>query len=89
MSTCVGAPAPHVDCPHGVRCDWRPTLDGYRMPTLADLADVVHRDPFAVPVEPVPPKQRPVPPSARKRSRVTPPDPLARRMKALRRRSRR
>lgn len=24
MSTCAGAPAPHVNCPHGARCDWTP-----------------------------------------------------------------
>lgn len=22
MSTCMGAPAPHLDCPHGQNCDW-------------------------------------------------------------------
>ena len=22
MSTCQGAPAPHLNCPHGERCDW-------------------------------------------------------------------
>ena len=24
MSTCQGAPAPHLNCPHGERCDWEP-----------------------------------------------------------------
>lgn len=22
MNTCIGAPPPHLDCPHGSACDW-------------------------------------------------------------------
>jgi hypothetical protein len=74
VSTCKGAPPPHYPCPHGAACDW--------IDWAAEMRR--HSRPFDV-IEPEPPKARPVPPSAGKRSRVTHPDPLARRLKAIRR----
>ena len=34
MSTCIGAPAPHNDCPHGQNCDWGREAHFTRIETL-------------------------------------------------------
>lgn len=62
MSTCQGAPAPHLNCPHGAACDWTPpatsSAAGRLLVPTPGLLVPDHVAPTSTPSDPPAPLER-------------------------------